>query len=170
MPAKNFQWWHALAILIAANLVSALPVGYAGDKVFYNSFQLPSIAPADWVFAPMWLFLNITSLIALYRVANLPASKTRSYFLISEALGWILFAIFTTVYFLMKSPILGAIDTVLGLLIAIYSVALARTIDRNAAICICLRLAWLCLASYVSAWVALNNPDQLFSTSSFFMR
>jgi translocator protein len=170
VQSKRFHWWKALSILIAANLFSALPVGYAGDKVFYNSFLLPSIAPPDWVFAPVWLFLNITSLIALYRIANLPASKNRSNFLVSEALGWILFAIFTTVYFLMKSPILGAIDTVLGLVVAIYSIALARTIDRRAALCIFLRLVWLCLASYVSVWVALYNQDQLFSTSAFFMR
>lgn len=163
MIKNGFRWWHALLILLVANVVSALPVGYAGDKIFYNSFARPALSPPDWSFAPVWLALNITSLIALYRIANSPSSKCRSWFLISETIGWILFAAFTTVYFLLRSPLLGAIDTVLGLAVAFVSVVLAFRIDRTAAFLIGLRVAWLLLASYVSVWIALNNFDQFFA-------
>jgi translocator protein len=163
MTANGFRWWHALLILIAANIVSALPAGYAGDKIFYNSFTRPTLSPPDWMFAPIWLMLNITSLVALYRIANSPKSKNRTWFLISEAIGWVLFAAFTTVYFLLRSPVLGALDTVLGLAVALISVVLAFRIDRMAALLIGLRVAWLLLASYVSVWIALNNVDPLFT-------
>jgi translocator protein len=67
---SSFHWWHALIILAIANTVSAIPVGYRGDKIFYNNFVQPQFSPPDWLFAPMWLFLNVTSLIALSLVAN----------------------------------------------------------------------------------------------------
>jgi translocator protein len=169
MHSKQFRWWYALIIFLLANLFSAIPAGYNGDKAFYNNFQQPVVAPPDWLFAPMWLFLNITSLVAMYRVANLPASAARSRFLISEAIGWVLFSAFTTLYFLMKSPVLGAVDTVLGLLIAMYSMTQAKQLDQKTTLYVGLRFVWLCLASYVSVWVALHNADELLATRAIFM-
>jgi translocator protein len=160
MIKNGFRWWHAMLILLVANIVSALPVGYAGDKIFYNSFARPALSPPDWSFAPVWLLLNVTSIISFYRIANSPNSKCRSWFLICETIGWILFAAFTTVYFLLRSPVLGAINTVLGLAVALISAVLAVRIDRIAAFLIGLRVAWLLLASYVSVWIALNNVDK----------
>jgi translocator protein len=170
MHSKPFRWWYALIIFLLANLFSAIPAGYNGDKAFYNNFYQPVVAPPDWLFAPMWLLLNITSLVAIYRVANLPKSDARSRFLVSEAIGCVLFSAFTTLYFLMKSPVLGAVDTVLSLLIAIYSVKQAKQIDQKATIYVSLRCLWLCLASYVSIWVALNNADELLATTAVFMQ
>jgi translocator protein len=160
MDTKRFKVWHCVAIFVAANLISVIPAGIGGDEAFYDSFVQPSVAPPAWLFAPMWFILNVTSLVALYRVANLPASDERMKFLISEALGWVLFAAFTTVYFFMKSPVLGAIDTVMGLVAAIVSVLAAWRIDRTASALVSLRLIWLMLASYVSVYVASVNVDR----------
>jgi benzodiazapine receptor len=87
----------------------------------------------------------------------------RQKFLISEAIGWVLFAAFTTLYFFLKSPVLGAIDTVLGLVVAIVSVFAAWRIDRASSLLVSLRLIWLILASYVSVYVASVNVDPFFS-------
>ena len=76
--------------------------------------------------------------------------------------GWVLFAIFTTLYFGLNSPILGAIDTVTGLIVAIASLICCYSISRTASILISLRALWLTLASYVSVYVAFNNLDPLF--------
>ncbi len=163
MIARSFTWWHAAGLFLIANLISALPAGYAGDSVFYNSFARPALAPPDWAFAPAWLMLNITSLIALHRIANGPHGQGRTGFIASEALGWALFASFTTLYFLLQSPMLGAINTALGLVAALVSLGFASRLDRTAAILILLRAAWLLLATYVSVWVAANNADPLFA-------
>jgi translocator protein len=77
VESRVFLWWHALVIFVIANLVSALPVGYGGDEIFYNSFEQPPFSPPSWLFAPMWLFLNVTSLIALSIVANSPERSMR---------------------------------------------------------------------------------------------
>jgi tryptophan-rich sensory protein len=168
-PQKlNFRWWHGLAIFLTANFLSVLPAGINGDEAFYNSFQKPVVAPPDWLFAPMWLVLNITSLIALAKVAN-QSARTRRHqlFFWSEGLGWVLFAAFNTLYFGLDSPILGAVNTSLGLLVAIVSVFVGWRIHRRAALFVGLRVLWLMLATYVSIYVAVNNVDLFFALSGF---
>jgi tryptophan-rich sensory protein len=163
-PAFKFAWWHAAMVFFAANLVSILPAGFNGDEAFYNTFTRPAVAPPDWLFAPMWLFLNITSLIALGIVFNVPRDTPgRRAFIALEGIGWVLFAAFNTLYFWMKSPVLGATDTVLGLVVGVLSLGIAWRINRRAAALIGLRIAWLLLASYVSVYVALNNADPFLS-------
>ncbi|MCP9836995.1 tryptophan-rich sensory protein [Cyanobium sp. N.Huapi 1H5] len=167
-PARRFRWWHGAAILAAANAVSFWPAGVLGDAAFYTAFRLPPYAPPDWLFAPLWLVLNITSLVALARVANLEvanaagedgAGRRRALVLVSEGVGWLLFAVFTTFFFWLHSPVLAAADTVAGLLVAVVSVAAAAALDQPAAGLIGLRLLWLLLASAVAVSVALHNPD-----------
>lgn len=161
MTLTPIRAWHAIFIVVAANLVSALPAGFAGDAIFYNSFAQPVVAPPAWLFPPVWLFLNITSAIALYRVARVLAGHERRLFIASEAVGWVTFLAFSYLYFLMQSSILAAADTALGLFAALLSAGLAWRADRLSALLIGLRVAWLLLATYVSAWVAINNTDPL---------
>ncbi len=160
MQRRCFRWWHAVVIFLVANGISALPAGLLGNEVFYNSFQQSRFAPPSWLFAPMWLFLNVTSLVALYWVANHPVSSgRRRLFLVFEASGWVLFASFTTVYFGLKSPILGAGVTVASLAVALGSFSAGLGVDRRAAALIFLRVLWLALASYISLYTAGHNTD-----------
>lgn len=118
--ATPFKWYHCVIIYIVANALSFLAAGYNGNEAFYNSFSQPAIAPPDWIFAPMWFFLNVTSLIGLYKVVNgnQDLAFKRSIFWL-EMIGWIFYAVFTFLYFGLKSPILGALDTILGLIIVV---------------------------------------------------
>ncbi len=156
---KAFHWWYAVLIFILANLASAIPVGFGGDFAFFDSFLKPSVAPPGWAFAPVWLILNVTSLIAMYRIANSgPQSRHRTIFLVSEGLGWVLFASFATLYFLLRSPILGAIDTVTGLLVGLVSLVYAIRMDRQAAGYILLRCCGLRLrVTYRSIWPSITQ-------------
>ncbi len=164
---QPFRWWHGLAIFMIANAISVLPAGINGDEAFYNNFVRPAIAPPDWLFVPMWFFLNVTSLIALAMVVNSNSqTHQKQTFIKLEIVGWVLFAVFNTLYFWIQSPILGAIDTVFGLLIALFNFLLAWRIDRRAATMIGFRVLWLLLATYVSVYVALNNTDVFFASFS----
>lgn len=96
----RFRVWHAVAIFIAANALSILPAGLNGDEAFYNAFTRPTVAPPDWLFTPMWLFLNVTSLIALSRVANAERlTRAHRAFFVLEGVNWVFFAVFNTLYF-----------------------------------------------------------------------
>lgn len=166
--ATKFRWWHAAIIFVVANLLSALPAGYNGEEAFYNNFTQPAVAPPDWAFAPAWLFLNVTSLYALWLIANRPKETPgRRAFIWVEGIGWVLFAIFSALYFGLKSPILGAVDTVLGLIVGLLSLGVSYRIDRKASLNILFRVLWLVLATYVSVYVALVNRDEFLGAGPF---
>lgn len=75
-----------------------------------------------------------------------------------------LFALFNTVYFGLKSPVLGAIDIAAGLTLGLGSLACCFFSDRRAALLILPRVLWLVLATYASVYVALNNADMFLGT------
>lgn len=168
LPRRRFRWWHAAAIFLVANILSVLPAGLNGDEAFYNAFSRPAVAPPDWLFAPMWFFLNVTSLVALARLINVP-KRTRTHVRVYalEGAGWALFAVFNTLYFGLGSPVLGAAVTTAGFAVGLTSFALSLSLDRRAAGLILLRVLWLALATYVSVWVAFNNADPFFSAGGF---
>ena len=157
----RYRWWQAAAVGVAANLISAAPAGYNGDEAFYNRFAKPEVSPPDWLFAPVWLFNNVTSLYAGLRLANLP-QKTwgRKTALWLEGAGWVLFASFSPLYFGLKSPVLGAINTVLGLGVGAASMGLTASLDKKAVLALSPRVAWLLLATYVAIATASINQDE----------
>lgn len=144
-----------------ANLISAAPAGYNGEETFYNNSKLPELAPPDWLFPPVWLFNNITSLIALSLIANMEKDTIyRKGFITSETIGWILFSFFSILYFGLKSPVFAAIDTGLGLVVVSASLYFSYKINRKAFWYIMPRFLWLVLATYVSIYVAVVNKDE----------
>ena len=156
----RYRWWHAAAVGAVANAASALPAGYNGDEPFYDAFDKPPGAPPGWAFAPVWAVNNLTTLWSNLRVANLPVGTPgRRIALGLEAASWGAFSAFTGLYFGLRSPVLGAADTVAGFATTAASVAVTARLDRRAAWALVPRLAWLGLASYVSVGTALRNRD-----------
>ena len=70
-----------------------------------------------------------------------------------------LFAVFATVYFLLHSPGLGAVDTFVRLIVGLVSLACASRLERAATYFILLRVLWLALASCMPKYIALSNQD-----------
>ena len=163
MPDPRYRWWHAAAVGLAANAVSALPFGHTGDEPFYNALRKPPLSPPDWAFAPVWAVNNVLTLWSNLRVANLPAETPgRTTALALEGASWGLFSAFTGLYFGLRSPVLGAADAVAGLAATAASIAVTARLDRKATLALLPRLAWLGLASYVSVAAARLNPDPIF--------
>ena len=161
VPAKRYRWWHAAAVGLAANAASAAPAGYNGNEPFYNNLHTPPGSPPDWAFAPAWAFNNLTTLWSNLRIANLPTGTPgRRMALALEGASWGLFASFSSLYFGLRSPVLGAVDTVTGFGATAASVAVTARLDRKAAWALVPRLLWLGYASYVSVGTALRNRDE----------
>lgn len=160
-PPQRYRWWHAAAVGLVANALSAAPAGYNGDEPFYNELNTPPGSPPDWAFAPAWAFNNLTTLWSNLRITNLPTGTPgRRTALALEGVSWGLFASFSGLYFGLRSPVLGAVNTAAGLGVTAASVAVTATLDRKAAWALAPRLAWLGLATYVSVATALRNRDE----------
>lgn len=160
---RKYGWGHAAIIGITANIASALPAGYNGDKTYYKRLKTPPGSPPSWVFAPAWAVNNVLTLWSNLRIANLPSGTPgRRSILVSEGITWTLFAAFTTVYFGFRSPVLGAADTVAGLATTVHATAKTARLDRKAAWALVPRILWLAYASYVSVGTAVRSPDDLF--------
>lgn len=163
----RYRWYHAAAVGLAANVASALPAGYNGDEDYYASLRTPPGSPPGWLFAPVWAANNTLTLWSNLRVANLPAGTPgRRPALTAEAANWALFSSFSGLYFGLRSPVLGALDTVAGLLVTAYSVRATARLDRAATLALVPRLAWLGYATYVSIATAAANPDPLLKPNS----
>lgn len=162
-PARRrYRWWHAAAVGVAANIASAVPAGYNGDERWYEELDTPPASPPGWVFAPVWAVNNVLTLWSNLRVANLPVETPgRRAALAWEAASWGLFASFSGLYFGLRSPVLGAVDTAAGLVTTVGGVAATAKLDRAAARALVPRLAWLAFATYVSAGTAVRNRDEL---------
>ena len=160
---RQYRWWHAAAVGTVANVASALPAGYNEDESYYASLRTPPGAPPGWVFAPVWAANNALTLMSNLRIANLPGgSPGRRRALAVEAANWALFCSFSGMFFGLRSPVLGAVDTAAGLVLTGYSVVGTARLDRRAAWALAPRLLWLGFASYVSITTAVNSPDRLF--------
>jgi translocator protein len=161
-PQRRYRWWHAAAVGALANLASAAPAGYNGEEDYYTQLNTPPGSPPGWLFAPAWAVNNLLTLWSNLRVANLaPHTPGRREVLISEAATWALFASFSGLYFGLRSPVLGAVDTVAGLLTTTHGVVATARVDRPAAWALAPRLLWLGYASYVSVATALRSRDEL---------
>ena len=159
-PPPRYRWWHAAAVGLGANAVSAAAAGFNGDEAYYDRLETPPGSPPGWAFAPAWAVNNLTTLWSNLRVANLPVGTPgRRTALALEGASWGLFASFTGLYFGLRSPVLGAVNTAAGLAATAASVAVTARLDRRAAWALAPRLAWLGLATYVSVGTALRNPD-----------
>lgn len=160
-PPRRYRWWHAAVVFVAANVASSLPAGYNGDEEYFEQLPTPPGSPPGWVFAPAWAAINICTLAANLRVANLPpGTPGRTPALAYEAASWGAFAAFSGLYFGLRSPTLGAADTVLGLATTASSVRATARVDRAATWLIAPRLMWLTYASYVSVGTAILHRRQ----------
>jgi tryptophan-rich sensory protein len=184
MVSKKWRWYHGVAFygLVQAGSfglgklaqrarnqskprIAESLTGNADNNAFYNDLRQPVFAPPDWVFAPVWTLNNTLCIWGLLHVLNLPKDKPgRTAFLASQGTVWACFGAFNALYFGLRSPVNGAVNTNIGLAATLYSVyvALFHLKDRKAALSQATITPWLVLASTTATTVALWNKDDFY--------
>lgn len=183
---KKWRWYHGVLFYAGVQAVSfglgklvqtvakqsepQLTEQIAGNSSyfeFYNELTQPVFAPPDWSFAPAWTLNNALMIWGLLRVLNMPKEKTgRDEFLALQAAFWITFVAFNPLYFGLRSPILGAIDTNIGLALTAAGVyvATSKLKDSKTAVLHSPTLLWLVLAAATATTVAVWNKDEFFNS------
>ena len=178
-----WRWYHGVAFYLSIQAVafglaklvqrgrgSEALLGDEARNAFYNAKRQPVFAPPDWAFPPVWLINNALCIWGLLRVLNLPqATPGRGLFLRLQGLVWLCYATFNALYFGLRSPIGGALNTAVAFVASVASmwVAIARLRDRRVVLSQSTILPWLLLATPTAAAIATWNEDEYFEAGPF---
>lgn len=184
MSRLKFRWWHGVAFYAgvqAAQLGMRLAVRKlrepesgtprSSDRETYQAQWLPKFAPPPAAFPIAWTINSVSTIAGGLYVLNLPKKTPgRTLFVGSQLAAWVLFALFSTAYFELESPVNAAAVTAAytgatGL--SLYA-ALCRMQDKRAAASLLTTLAWLALANPLGLTQAAWNYDPFWKTGPFF--
>ncbi len=144
----------SLALPLLAGGLGAL---FTTDAIqnWYPLLTKPSFSPPNWLFGPVWTLLYILMGVACYRIwtqTKVPMAKMTLYWI---QLGFN--AIWSPLFFGLRSPLLGMIDIVLMLvLIAATLISFLRT-DKVAGYLLIPYLAWVSFATVLNGAILWLN-------------
>ncbi len=149
MHMKNpIKFCIAIALPLLAGGLGALFTTEAVQN-WYPLLNKPFFSPPSWLFGPVWTLLYILMGIACYRVWTSTKKYTTA---INIYWGQLFFnAIWSPLFFGLRSPILGLIDIVLMLLLIITTLITFYRIDKIAAYLLIPYLAWVSFATLLNA-------------------
>lgn len=125
---------------------------------WYSTLTKPTFAPPDWVFGPVWIILYFLMGVSLYTVwVSESKPKIRNAFFIVFGIQLTLNALWSLLFFGLKSPILGLIDIILLDIMVIVTIIYAKSISKFAALLLVPYLVWIIFASILNFAIFLLN-------------
>ena len=125
---------------------------------WYADLNKPFFNPPNWIFGPVWTTLYIMMGISAYLVWQKDInSKAVRIVLACFIVQLFLNAIWTPLFFGLRSPLLGLIDIVLLLNAIIVTIFAFFQISRIAALLLIPYLAWVSFATVLNASIYLLN-------------
>ena len=125
---------------------------------WYATLTKPTFAPPSWVFGPVWITLYFLMGISLYTVWESEYKpKTRKVFFIVFGIQLTLNALWSLLFFGLKSPLLGLVDIILLDMMVIITIIYAKSISKFTAILLIPYLVWIIIASILNFAILLLN-------------
>lgn len=125
---------------------------------WYVTLEKPLFAPPNWIFGPVWIILYFLMGVSLYIVwENELKSKSRKVFFTVFGIQLILNALWSLLFFGLKSPLLGLVDIILLDIMVIFTIIYSKSISKLAAILLVPYLVWIIFASILNFAIFLLN-------------
>ena len=125
---------------------------------WYVTLEKPLFAPPNWIFGPVWIILYFLMGVSLYIVwENELKSKSRKVFFTVFGIQLILNALWSLLFFGLKSPLLGLVDIILLDIMVTVTIIYAKSISKLAAILLVPYLVWIIFASILNFAIFLLN-------------
>ena len=144
------------SIVAAASILGQIAT-FPNLVPWYAGLIKPSLNPPNWVFPPVWTALYALMAFALWRILRAPsaAGNRRSSAVVSFLLLLLLNVAWFTDVLWAHSPLLGLMNVLLQLVVAVATATTFRQIDRLAALCLVPLIAWVAFAGVLNAaiWV-----------------
>ncbi len=168
---KHYHYWQAIIFYILINLIAGYGITLFVDiKAVYSILNLPSWAPATWVFGVAWTINNILVLIGNIWTLNSPVSHARTMLIRLQIISWINYAVFQWLSFGTGIPAMFFWPTFSMLLLTIASMYYAYKLDtkeqpfiktltssRSITLTFSTLIIWLCIASVLGFYIMMNN-------------
>ena len=125
---------------------------------WYAKLNKPPFNPPDWIFGPVWTTLYIMMGISAFIIWRKGLDDKVIRIALSCFIVQLFFnAIWTPLFFGLRSPLLGLIDIVLLLNAIIVTIYVFSKISRPAALLLIPYLAWVSFATVLNASLYLLN-------------
>lgn len=125
---------------------------------WYVTLEKPVFAPPNWIFGPVWITLYFLMGLSLYIVwKDELKSKTRNAFFAVFGIQLILNALWSFLFFGLRSPFLGLLDIILLDIMVIVTIIYAKSISKLAMILLIPYLIWIVFASFLNYVIFLVN-------------
>ena len=155
---KRENWPVLIAFVIACNLAGAIGsiFTFSAIPTWYAMLQKPSFSPPNWVFGPVWTALYILMGVSAYLAWK--QGRKAAFALRIFGVQLFLNALWSILFFGMRSPALGFAGIVPLWLSIAYCIKLFWRLDRRAAYLLLPYIAWVSFASLLNLAIwALNS-------------
>jgi len=125
---------------------------------WYITLEKPFFAPPNWIFGPVWIILYFLMGVSLYIVwKDELKSKTRNVFFVVFAIQLILNALWSLLFFGLKSPLLGLIDILILDVMLVVTIFYATRVSKYAAMLLIPYMVWIIIASVLNYAIMVLN-------------
>jgi len=125
---------------------------------WYITLEKPFFAPANWIFGPVWIILYFLMGVSLYIVwKDELKSKTRNVFFVVFGIQLILNALWSLLFFGLKSPLLGLIDILILDVMLVVTIFYAKRVSKYAAMLLIPYMVWIIIASVLNYAIMVLN-------------
>lgn len=160
MPEKPIEWGKVAAAIIICEAVGGIGSIFTFTSIptWYAALNKPFFSPPNWVFAPVWIVLYALMGIAAYLVwrHGWENENVKSALMLFSG-QLILNAIWSFLFFGLRSPFNSSIEIVFLWLAIVLTISAFYKIDRRAAYLLIPYILWVSFAALLNlAIVALN--------------
>ena len=125
---------------------------------WYITLEKPFFAPPNWIFGPVWIILYYLMGVSLYIVwKDELKSKTRNVFFVVFAIQLILNALWSLLFFGLRSPLLGLIDILILDVMLVVTIFYAKRVSKYAAMLLIPYMVWIIIASVLNYAIMVLN-------------
>ena len=162
-PITSLRRDAALAVFslgaVAATSIAGQIATFPNLVPWYAGLVKPSFNPPNWVFAPVWTALYALMAFALWRVLREPnavGNRRRSAAILFLVL-LVLNAAWSWMFFWAHSPLLGLMNVLPQLVVAVATATSFAQIDRLAALCLLPLIVWVAFAGVLNIAIWMLN-------------
>ncbi len=124
---------------------------------WYVNIQKPSFNPPNWIFAPVWISLYCVMGISLFIIWKTNSSHIKKYAILFFSIQLILNALWSILFFGLKSPIAGFIDIILLWIAIVLTTIFFTKIKLSAGILMIPYLLWVSFALILNYYIVKLN-------------